>query len=109
MCLPDRRIEVFARYDDRQEEEEVRVYSLNRFPDEDITASPLPDRFVKISQFTYLGDELNDGVHVHRINDELSSLGYATDHIILRAMSNYGAKDHTCFYRVRLFGKVADK
>ncbi|KAI1063130.1 hypothetical protein LB507_005679, partial [Fusarium sp. FIESC RH6] len=104
-----KRIEVFARYDDRQEEEEVRVYSLNRFPDEDIAASPLPDRFVKISQFTYLGDELNDGVHVHRINDELSSLGYATDHVILRAMSNYGAKDHTCFYRVRLFGRVADK
>ncbi|CAG7562735.1 unnamed protein product [Fusarium equiseti] len=106
-----KRIEVFARYDDRQEEEQVRVYSLNKFPDNngDFSASPLPDRFVKISQFTYLGDELNDGVHVHRINDELSSLGYATDHVILRAMSNYGAKDHTCFYRVRLFGKVADK
>ncbi|KAJ4120140.1 hypothetical protein NW768_010424 [Fusarium equiseti] len=106
-----KRIEVFARYDDRQEEEQVRVYSLNKFPDNNDgeVAASLPDRFVKISQFTYLGDELNDGVHVHRINDELSSLGYATDHVILRAMSNYGAKDHTCFYRVRLFGKVADK
>jgi hypothetical protein len=108
-----RHIEVFARFEFKEEKELVRDYSSNKFPDHingwDFTPSPLPASFVKITQFEYQADELNDGVHVHHINDEFANLGIPTDHIIIRAVSNYGAPDHTCFYRVRLFGKRADE
>lgn len=108
-----RHIEVFARFDFKEDQELVRDYSSNKFPNHingwDFNASPLPDPFVKITQFEYQADELNDGVHVHHINDEFANLGIPTDHVIVRAMSNYGAPDHTCFYRVRLFGRRADE
>ncbi|GKU03306.1 spindle pole body-associated protein sad1 [Fusarium langsethiae] len=108
-----RHIEVFAAFEFKEDQELVRDYSSNKFPDHingwDFNPSPLPDSFVKITQFEYQGDELNEGVHVHHINDEFANLGIPTDHVIIRALSNYGAPDHTCFYRVRLFGKRVDE
>ncbi|KAG8668579.1 hypothetical protein FPOAC2_07878 [Fusarium poae] len=108
-----RHIEVFARFEVKEEQELVRDYSSNKFPDHingwDFNPSPLPDSFVKITQFEYQGDELNEGVHVHHINDEFANLRIPTDHVIIRALSNYGAPDHTCFYRVRLFGNQVDE
>ncbi|KAL6912895.1 hypothetical protein FSST1_010655 [Fusarium sambucinum] len=108
-----RHIEVFARFEVKEEQELVRDYSSNKFPDHingwDFNPSPLPDSFVKITQFEYQGDELNEGVHVHHINDEFANLRIPTDHVIVRALSNYGAPDHTCFYRVRLFGNQVDE
>ncbi|UZP41581.1 hypothetical protein NXS19_009397 [Fusarium pseudograminearum] len=108
-----RHIEVFARFEVKEEQELVRDYSSNKFPENingwNFNPSPLPESFVKITQFEYQGDELNEGVHVHHINDEFANLGIPTDHVIIRAMSNYGAPDHTCFYRVRLFGRPVDE
>ncbi|CAF3462819.1 unnamed protein product [Fusarium graminearum] len=108
-----RHIEVFAKFEFKEEQELVRDYSSNKFPENingwNFNPSPLPDSFVKITQFEYQGDELNEGVHVHHINDEFANLGIPTDHVIIRAMSNYGAPDHTCFYRVRLFGRPVDE
>lgn len=63
-----------------------------------------PAKFFKIGHLVYKDAELHDGVHVHRLSNELAGLG-ATDHIIIRALSNYGAEGHTCFYRVRVFGE----
>jgi hypothetical protein len=28
--------------------------------------------------------------------------------VVIRAVTNYGAKDHTCFYRVRLYGEMLE-
>ncbi|RGP60220.1 spindle pole body-associated sad1 [Fusarium longipes] len=108
-----RHIEVFARFDFKEDQEHVRDYSSIKFPENingwNFNPAPLPTSFVKITQFEYQADELNEGVHVHHINDEFSNLGIATDHVIIRALSNYGAPDHTCFYRVRLFGQRVDE
>lgn len=60
--------------------------------------------FFKVGHLVYKDAELHDGVHVHRLSNELVGLG-PTDHIIVRALSNYGAEGHTCFYRVRVFGE----
>ncbi|KAJ6788830.1 hypothetical protein PWT90_05933 [Aphanocladium album] len=93
----------------------VRDFSATHFPDIypleegqdgwNVSPAELPDRFVKIAQFVYEDVQPHDGVQVHRLSDELLNLGVATDHVIVRAVSNYGAKTHTCFYRVRLYGQ----
>ncbi|KAJ4153511.1 hypothetical protein LMH87_009995 [Akanthomyces muscarius] len=82
------------------------IYPLNEEEDAGWNVSPakLPERFVKIGQFIYDDLQFHDGVQVHRLSDDLLKLGLATDHVIVRAVSNYGAKTHTCFYRVRLYG-----
>ncbi|WZH42872.1 uncharacterized protein QYS62_003868 [Fusarium acuminatum] len=103
-----RHIEVFARFDDERELEIVRDFSASQVTNMNgwnFSPAPIHSNFVKISQFEYQGDQLNEGVHVQRISGDFVNLGIPTDHIIIRALSNYGAKDHTCFYRVRLFGK----
>ncbi|KAM0266568.1 hypothetical protein ACHAPA_006815 [Fusarium lateritium] len=103
-----RHIEVFARFEDETELEIVRDFSASQVTNMNgwnFAPAPIHDKFVKISQFEYQGDHLNEGVHVQRISGDFVNLGIPTDHIIIRALSNYGAKDHTCFYRVRLFGK----
>ncbi|KAM6519337.1 hypothetical protein FALCPG4_012980 [Fusarium falciforme] len=107
-----RHIEVWARIE-ADEREKVRDFSQTHFPDNkedwDFTPPSFEDSFVKISQFVYESDELHNGVHIHHLSPELEDLGAMTDHVIIRAVSNYGAKTHTCFYRVRLFGRRADE
>jgi hypothetical protein len=110
-----RDVEVHAYISDHEIRERVRDFSATHFPEPDAATDPdaawnampaaLPDRFVKIGQFVYEGAELHDGVHVHRLSSELVHLAAQTDHVIIRATSNYGGVDHTCFYRVRLFGQ----
>jgi hypothetical protein len=63
----------------------------------------------KIGAFTYEHKEKDRGVFVHKLSDDLERMSAATDMVALRALTNYGAKDHTCFYRVRLYGKPVDQ
>lgn len=107
-----RHIEVWARIE-AEDREKVRDFSQTHFPDNkqdwDFTPPGLEDSFVKISQFVYESDELHNGVHIHQLSPELQDLGAATDHVVIRAVTNYGAKTHTCFYRVRLFGSRVEE
>lgn len=111
---PDARpkhIEVWARFDhDDDILARVQDFSATHYPDKsdewDYEQPKFRHEFVKISQFVYESDNLENGVHVEQLNSELSNIGASTDHIIIRAVSNYGSFDHTCFYRVRMFGEV---
>ncbi|KAG6241500.1 hypothetical protein E4U25_006113 [Claviceps purpurea] len=101
-------IEVYAEILDAEVRERVLDFGAAFFPDDEtdwnFTPPDYDPRFVKITQFIYEAADLHNGVHVHRLSSELMALGATTDHIIVRAVSNYGAKNHTCFYRVRLYG-----
>lgn len=103
-----REIEIWAHYDDLSLRGRVQDFSATHFPkDKSDRNAQDPDydpAFVKIGQFVYEHAEIHDGVHVQRLSSELHELGAATDQIIIRAVSNYGSSDHTCFYRVRLYG-----
>ncbi|KAJ3476938.1 hypothetical protein NLG97_g8977 [Lecanicillium saksenae] len=118
---PDARpkeIEVYAEVEGELRDV-VRDFSAVHFPDIypveegqdgwNVSPAKFEDRFVKIAQFVYEDIQHHDGVQVHRLSDELLNLGVATDHVIVRAVSNYGAKTHTCFYRVRLYGHRVDE
>lgn len=107
-----RDIEIHASIEDPAKRERIRDFAATHFPEldpstEDWNATPanLEPRFVKIGQFTYETDDLHHGVHVHRLSNELLALGAETDQVVVRATSNYGAAEHTCFYRVRLYGQ----
>ncbi|KAG4221905.1 hypothetical protein PC116_g29619 [Phytophthora cactorum] len=41
------------------------------------------------------------------MSSELTRMRAATSHVIVKAVTNYGA-DHTCFYRLKLYGEVVD-
>lgn len=93
----------------------VRDWAVASFPatyaEETVEASPviaqtIRNGFVKIGEFTYSHVERDGGVMHHRLSQELrGSLRAATDQLLVRAVNNHGA-DHTCFYRVRLYGEV---
>lgn len=104
-----REIEIWAHYDDHDLRSRVQDFSATHFaPDPDDRDAMDPNYgapFVKIGRLIYQNTELHDGVHVHRLSSQLQELKAATDQVIIRAVNNYGASDHTCFYRVRLYGK----
>ncbi|KAL7961318.1 hypothetical protein V8C34DRAFT_274384 [Trichoderma compactum] len=103
-----RHIEVYIKIEDSATRERLLDFSAAHFPDDlsdwNYAPADLPPQFVKVTQFVYEGAELHDGVHVHRLSSELMALNAETDQVIVRAVSNYGAPNHTCFYRIRLFG-----
>ncbi|KAL6882853.1 hypothetical protein HDV57DRAFT_494762 [Trichoderma longibrachiatum] len=103
-----RQIEVYIKVEDRTVRERLLDFAAAHLVEDDSdwnhTPADLPPQFVKVTQFTYEGAELHDGVHVHRLSNELMALHAETDQVIVRAVSNYGAPNHTCFYRIRLFG-----
>ncbi|KAL6866718.1 hypothetical protein J3F83DRAFT_121898 [Trichoderma novae-zelandiae] len=103
-----RQIEVYIKVEDRAVRERLLDFAaahlLEDESDWNHTPADLPPQFVKVTQFVYEGAELHDGVHVHQLSSELMALNAETDQVIVRAVSNYGAPNHTCFYRIRLFG-----
>lgn len=107
-----RQIEVYIKVEDRTIRERLLDFAAAHYPDDQFDwnymPAELPPQFVKVSQFVYEGAELHDGVHVHRLSSELVALNAETDQVIVRAVSNYGAPNHTCFYRIRLFGYKED-
>lgn len=102
-------VEVYAEIADDDVRQNVRYFSHKFFPaDErsswDAERVDLPDAYVKIGETTYEGAEHHGGVHIYRLSDELVALRAETDSVVVRAVTNYGAEKHTCFYRLRLFG-----
>ncbi|KAF7549073.1 hypothetical protein G7046_g8456 [Stylonectria norvegica] len=105
-----RNIEVYAAIEDEEIRERVKDFASVHFPADpeswnyEEAEYPKKNKLVKIGQFVYESSELTRGVHVHRLSPELVEIGADTDHVVVRAVSNYGSNSHTCFYRVRLFG-----
>lgn len=62
--------------------------------------------FIKLGQFVYEHNGASaKGVQVFRLSEELGTLKVHADQFIIRAVTNQGADDHTCFYRLRMYGK----
>ncbi len=100
-------IEVWVYIEEVTLRNHVQAFSERQFP-----GSPkevvLSDGFVKVGHFTYENKSSGDGVQVFKISDELARMSAITNHIVIRAINNYGA-DHTCFYRLRVYGKIIER
>ncbi|KAI0109746.1 hypothetical protein F4814DRAFT_377604 [Daldinia grandis] len=99
-------IEVWMYIEELTLRDEVRAFSASHLPIPlAAEATTGPDGFVKVGHFTYESRDSGDGVQIFKMSSELTRMRAATHHIIVKAVTNYGA-DHTCFYRLRLYGEV---
>ncbi|TQN69307.1 hypothetical protein CSHISOI_06275 [Colletotrichum shisoi] len=96
-----REIDVLAYITEINTRNRVMDFAAAHLPRSKIIQS---DGWVRIGHFTYESRDALNGVYVHKLSSELLSLGAVTDQIALQVVSNYGA-DHTCLYRVRLYGE----
>lgn len=60
--------------------------------------------FVKVGEFEFDSGTGKGDSQVFKLPNELMDFGVQTQQVLLRAKSNHGASDHTCLYRLRLFG-----
>ncbi|KAI1386054.1 uncharacterized protein F4822DRAFT_304325 [Hypoxylon trugodes] len=106
-------IEVWAYIEEVTLRDEIRAFSLSQFPETSAQVAgikgkvTLNEGFIKIGHFTYQRLDHGDGIQIFKLSDEIARMHATTDHIVVRAISNYGA-DHTCFYRLRIYGDVVD-
>ncbi|KAF3061554.1 putative spindle pole body-associated protein sad1 protein [Daldinia childiae] len=101
-------IEVWAYIEEVTLRDEVRAFSSSHMPIPlAAEATTGPEGFVKIGHFTYENRDYGDGTQIFKMSSELMRMRAATSHIIVKAVTNYGA-DHTCFYRLRLYGEVVE-
>jgi hypothetical protein len=107
LAMP-RDVEVWAVFDEHARRERVLDWMAVKFPD-DVGHPLLEQGLAKIGKFTYEHRPRDGGVFVHKLSDELvDQLRAATDLVVVRAVTNYGADDHTCFYRVRMYGEPVE-
>ncbi|KAI1453369.1 hypothetical protein F4805DRAFT_470101 [Annulohypoxylon moriforme] len=101
-----RHIEVWAYIEEMTLRDEVRVFSTTNFPPTG-PEKTLNEAYLKVGHFEYERKEAGDGIQVFKLSDELAQMRAHTSSIVIRAISNYGA-DHTCFYRLRMYGEVVE-
>lgn len=102
-----RDLELWAYIEEINMRETLKGWSSQMFPDTP-RETALNEAYVKIGAFTYEKLDSGDGVQVFPLSAELGSMGIITHQVVVRALNNYGA-DHTCFYRLKLFGHAHER
>ncbi|KAH6660471.1 hypothetical protein BKA67DRAFT_52899 [Truncatella angustata] len=102
-----RDVEIWAAYEDYDLRKTVGAWSQALWP---ATAGEkqLDEGYVKIGDFTYEDHKVGDGAQLYKLSSDLLDINAATSRFVVRALNNYGA-DHTCFYRIRLYGDQRDR
>ncbi|KAL1902451.1 hypothetical protein Sste5346_001432 [Sporothrix stenoceras] len=105
-------LEVWIQIIDYAQQRPLQDWSMSMFPDTDDQDQLFGYGFVKVGEFTFeankAGGVAGQGsgeAQIFRLPPDLETLDAITDQVVIRATSNYGGKDHTCFYRVRMYGQ----
>lgn len=94
--------------------EDKRARTLAHWSKEQFPALRRPDAasrrllakgYAKIGEFTYDNTLGKGESQVLRFSEDLVGMDAQTKQVLVRATTNYDAEDHTCFYRLRLFGE----
>ncbi|KLU82299.1 hypothetical protein MAPG_01373 [Magnaporthiopsis poae ATCC 64411] len=101
-----RDVEVWIEVEEYGQRNTLRDWSMATFPHTDMNERLWDNNFVKVIEFEFKNQTAGGPVEkAVRFPSQLNEFGIATDRVLIRAVSNYGARDHTCFYRVKLFGE----
>ncbi|TLD26458.1 hypothetical protein PspLS_05180 [Pyricularia sp. CBS 133598] len=100
-------VEVWIQLDEKEMFDHARSWSLAYFSDVDPFNSLIADNFVKIGNFLYPNEtEVGHSGENFYFPKDVYRFRLATTKFLIRAKSNYGAVDHTCFYQLLLNGKL---
>ncbi|KAK0715142.1 hypothetical protein B0H67DRAFT_490698 [Lasiosphaeris hirsuta] len=104
-----KKMEVWARVIEPERQKLLSDWAFAKYPDgwREKNKLIVAKGFIKLDEFNYEYDRRKDGILVRPLDPELSKVEAVTDHVIIRAVTNHNA-DHTCFYRVRLYGDIFD-
>ncbi|CAK7205408.1 hypothetical protein SEUCBS139899_008179 [Sporothrix eucalyptigena] len=109
-------LEVWVQITDYAQQRPLQDWSMSQFPETDDDDPLFGWGFVKVGQFTYEANRADGGssggvagngvgdAQIFRLSPDLETLDAVTDFVLIRAVSNYGNQDHTCFYRLRMYG-----
>ncbi|KAI1267135.1 hypothetical protein F5Y18DRAFT_329731 [Xylariaceae sp. FL1019] len=106
-------IELWAYIEEVTLRNEVKTFSETQFPNTP-KEQVLDDGWVKIGHFNYESDAQGKGARGNRrtevfpLKSDLTSMNAVTNQLVVRALNNHGA-DHTCFYRLGLFGEMVER
>ncbi|KAI1327169.1 hypothetical protein F5Y16DRAFT_372855 [Xylariaceae sp. FL0255] len=106
-------IELWAYIEEKNLRQQVEAFSKKEFS-ETPKETLLNEGYVKIGQWRFDNSPIGPQVHGNRrtevfpVKDELTRMNATTNHVVVRALNNYGA-DHTCFYRLGLYGEVVER
>ncbi|KAI0150378.1 hypothetical protein GGR57DRAFT_194208 [Xylariaceae sp. FL1272] len=106
-------IELWAYIEEVTLRNEVKTFSETQFPNTP-KEQVLDDGWVKIGHFNYESDAQGKGVRGNRrtevfpLKSDLTTMNAVTNQLVIRALNNHGA-DHTCFYRLGLFGEIVER
>lgn len=112
-----REIELWAQVEGVELQQRLLDFAASHFPPRPREGEVAPvaeakcdgsECFYLVGRFEYESNPLQGGVFVHKLSDELGPLGVTTDNVRVVARSNFGDADKTCFYRLRLYGEVAE-
>ncbi|KAK4173128.1 hypothetical protein QBC36DRAFT_336445 [Triangularia setosa] len=105
-------IEVWAKFENKVKNAQMQKWMNTHFPDaaeNPRNAGQLREDFVQIGKFTYEYHLIDNGVFIHKLSDDLVALDAVVETVLIRAVTNNGSQDHTCFYRLRLYGQEIDE
>ncbi|KAK3337838.1 hypothetical protein B0H65DRAFT_476982 [Neurospora tetraspora] len=114
-----RDIEIWGYYPDADDNKRLLAWMDELYPgereadlkrvddDNKKSLSLINKKYVKIGEleYDYAKTSGSHGMFVHKLSEELLDLDAATYKVLVRAKTNHGAQDHTCFYRLQLFGE----
>ncbi|KAI0016862.1 hypothetical protein F4780DRAFT_633786 [Xylariomycetidae sp. FL0641] len=99
-------IELLAYFEELNLRREVEAFSAMKFPDASPDMKHLNEGWVKIGEMTY--DNKGAVAQIFPLDPMLRQMQAWSNHVLVRAVNNYGA-DHTCFYRLRLYGDAIER
>ncbi|KAK0654187.1 hypothetical protein QBC41DRAFT_288019 [Cercophora samala] len=105
-------IEIWAKFENKAKNSQMHKWMNTHFPTAAANprnAGQLREEFVQIGKFEYEYRHVDNGVFIHKLSDELITLDAVVETVLIRAVTNNGSPDHTCFYRLRLYGQEVDE
>ncbi|CAK7270540.1 hypothetical protein SEPCBS119000_004141 [Sporothrix epigloea] len=109
-------LEVWVQITDYAQQQPLQDWSMSQFPNTDENEPLFGHGFIKVGEFAFeankgdsssgsASDNSVGNAQVFRLSPDLETLDAVTDFVLIRAVTNYGNQDHTCFYRLRLYGE----